>query len=324
VPISPTFICDDITTEKLGPLMAENNERMAILSAEGGIFKLISGLYNDKEGNFDLYLKAHAGDPWSNHRVGRESQFMRKPSLTMGLAIQPDVLDEIGTNRHFRGRGLIARFLFSICKSYVGFRQRQTRSLSPSLIQEYRNHIFTLMDAPSGNLFTLTPDAQDIWDEFYNDVERDLRPGGSLEHIPDWGSKLPGGAARIAGLLHMGSHGSQGIGRPISVDIVTASCVLGGYFKEHALATFRQMKEDPRISSAKKVLSYLIRIKPEKFKGRDVLLHTYFANRTMEEVMPGLNILLERGYIRSGKSEYSGRGRPEAVEYEVNSKIFEN
>ena len=116
VPAEPFYIVDDITTEKLGLLMAENGERMAILSAEGGIFKLMNGLYNERDGNFDLYLKAHAGDPWSSHRIGRDSTTMKKPSLTMGLAIQPDVLDEIGQNKHFRERGYLLAFCIRFVK----------------------------------------------------------------------------------------------------------------------------------------------------------------------------------------------------------------
>ena len=106
IPTPPVYICDDITTEALGSLMTENSERMAIISAEGGIFKLIGGLYSkEKNGNFDLYLKAHAGDPWSSHRVGRKSENMASPALTMGSAIQPDVIEELGKNKEFRGRG---------------------------------------------------------------------------------------------------------------------------------------------------------------------------------------------------------------------------
>jgi replicative DNA helicase len=324
VPAPPVYICDDITTEKLGLLMAANGERMAILSAEGGIFKLINGLYNERDGNFDLYLKAHAGDPWSSHRVGRESTSMRKPVLTMGLAIQPDVLDEIGRNKHFRGRGLLARFLYSICKSKIGYRIRQNKALPESTLQEYKNHIYSLMDVPSNVKIVLTPEAQKRWDEFYNDIERDLRPGGALEYLPDWGSKLPGAVARIAGQLHMAALGQTGIEKPVSVDFVTASCVLGGYFREHAMAAFHQMLEDPRIAAAKKILFYIEKYKPDSFKGRDILRHAYFANRTMDEIEPGLKILLERGFLRERPSSYAGKGRPEATVYEVNPKLFKN
>lgn len=321
IPSTPYYICDDITNEALGKLMAQNKERMALMSAEGGIFKIMAGLYSERDGNFDLYLKAHSGDPWSNHRVGRDSQTMMSPALTMGLAIQPDVLEELGKNRQFRGRGLVARFLYSICKSQVGYRKRQTKAISDSLVKRYRDHIFTLMDIPSGYEVKLSTDAQLTWDEFYNDIESDMRPGGSLEQLEDWGSKIPGAVARIAGLLHFAKNGVDGIDMPISDDIVTGACTIGGYFKEHALAAFQQMGEDPRIKSAKKILSYVKREGLERFKGRDVLQHAYFSKRTMAEVELGLKILMERGYIRERKSEYSGRGRPEAITYDVNPKI---
>jgi hypothetical protein len=320
VPTTPVFIVDDITTEQLGILMVENNDRMSIITAEGGIFKLMSGLYAKGEGNYDLYLKAHSGDPWSNHRVGRKSQTMMKPSLTMGLAIQPDVLDEIGKNKHFRGRGLIARFLFAICKSQVGYRARQTMTLPKELVERYREHIFGLMDMPPRREFALEPDAQAVWDEFYDGNECDLRPGGALEHITDWGSKLPGAVARIAGLLHSAFWEDQAGKQRITADTVSAACKIGNYFRENALIAFRQMEEDPRISVAKKILSYLSSHKPERFKSRDVLRHKHFDNRTVEEVEPGLQVLVERLYIRPVKAEYCGKGKPEGVAYEVNPR----
>lgn len=323
VPVSPVYLVDDITTEKLGALMAENKETMAIMSAEGGIFKLMNGLYSERDGNFDLYLKAHSGDSFSCHRLGRESITMDNPRLTIGLAIQPDVLDEIGRNQHFRGRGLPARFLFSICATQAGFRQRQFKTLSTSLMEQYRDHIFSLMKIPATTL-TMSPEASEIWDDFYNDIERDLRAGETLENLRDWGSKLPGAVARIAGLLHIAKHGAAAVSKPISVDIVTGSCVLGIYFRDHAIAAFNQMGEDTRIKAAKKILAYLKRIKPMEFKGRDVLHHAHFINRTMEDVIPGINILMERNYIRKVNSEYAGKGRPVADSYEVNPKIYKN
>lgn len=65
-----------------------------------------------------------------------------------------------------------------------------------------------------------------------------MRPGGELEHLQDWGSKLAGAVARIAGLLHFAEHGPEGIGKHISTHIVASSCALGGYFMEHAKAVF--------------------------------------------------------------------------------------
>ena len=79
------------------------------------------------------------------------------------------------------------------------------------------------------------------------------------------------------------------------------------------------MEADLALESAKKILSYLLRHSPETFKGRDVLRHTNF--KTMDEVSPGLKLLIERGYIRAMEPIQSGIGRPEAMTYEVNQKI---
>ena len=324
VPATPVYLVDDITPEKLGEIMADQGERMALISAEGTIFGIMGGRYEKNGGsNFDIFLKAHAGDPWASHRIGRESKSMTNPALTLCVAVQTRVLEEIGRNEQFRGRGLHARFLYSMCKTSVGYRNRQSASVPPLLIERYREHVFSLMDlSPSGAALCLSREAQALWNEFYDDVERDMRPQGSLYYLPDWGSKLPGAVARIAGLLHLAEHGAAGLSLPISVNVVSASCVIGGYFKEHAIAAFGLMKEDPRFKLARQILEAIRRRGPEPFKGRDVMRHT--AISTMEDVEAGLKVLADRGYIKEGgdRSAPSGKGRPTGTMYMVNPKTF--
>ncbi len=323
VPALPVLIADDITPEKTAIIMAENDERLSILSTEGGIFGILAGRYNEKGVNIDLFLKAHSGDPYSCHRVGRDPQTMQATCLTMCLTIQPDVIREIGNNNHFRGRGLLARFLYSHCKAQAGQRQRQVKSIPESLLNEYHRQIHSLLDIPlTTNILKLSPEGQALWDDFYNDVESEMRPGGDLEYLKDWGSKLPGAVARIAGLLHFAEYGAEVANKTISVNIVRASCTIGGYFKEHALAAFGLMEADPRLETAKKILDYIKRHKPATFKGRDVLRHTNL--KAIDDVSEGLKILCERGFIKEDTLAYSGQGRPEAKGYKINPKVVEN
>jgi len=299
----PVYIVDDITSEALFKLMSENNERMSVISAEGGIFGIMAGRYNTNgNGNIDVYLKGHAGDPCSNHRISRKSQSMDSPCLTISLAVQRDIIKEIGSNRQFRGRGLLGRFLYCNCVHKAGHRIRQNESMLETLIQEYRGHILDLMKMPlSLHKLKLYPDAQAVWDEFYNDIEAEMQLGKSMASMQDWGSKLPGAVARIAGLLHYAEHGQQATGKPVSVNVVNASAAIGAYYREHALATFGFMGENPEIESAKRILEYLILHKPDSFKGRDILRHKN-ALKTMAEVTPGLKLLIERSYIREKKT----------------------
>lgn len=323
IPKEITLVCDDITSEKVSMLMADNHERISIISSEGGIFGTMAGRYEEKSsGNFDVYLKGHAGDALSQHRVGREAKDMLSPALTMCLTVQPEVIKEIGKNRQFRGRGLLARFLYNRCSSQVGFRKRQTKTLSDGLVDLYRKHVHSFLSIPlEYQTLLLSSDAQSAWDSFYDDIEKDMRPENPLEHIKDWASKLPGAVARISGLLHFGEHGKDANNRTISTKTINAACAIGAYYYQHALATFGLMQADPKIEAAELILDYLLRHKPIIFKGRDILRHKN-ALRTMDAVNHGLKILMERGYIREQEGKPQGTGRPEAVIFKVNPKTY--
>ena len=298
----PVYIVDDITSEALFKVMSENNERMSVISAEGGIFGIMAGRYNGNgNGNIDVYLKGHAGDPCSNHRIGRKSQSMDAPSLTICLAVQQDIIREIGRNKQFRGRGLIGRLLYCYCQHRAGYRKRQKEKISEVLKQKYRDHIINLMSMPiSLHNLELSPDAHAVWDEFHDDIEAGMQPGESMASMKDWGSKLAGAVARIAGLLHYAEHGLQATNKQISVNVVNASAAIGAYYREHALSTFGLMRENPEIESAKRILEYIMHHKPDRFTGRDVLRHKN-ALKTMAEVTPGIKLLLERNYIKENE-----------------------
>ena len=93
-----------------------------IISSEGGVFDAMTGRY-DRANNFDVYLKAHCGDFISIDRIGRKSNHVESPRLTMALAVQPDVIQGLMGNATLRGRGLCGRFLYAVCRSKVGRRK---------------------------------------------------------------------------------------------------------------------------------------------------------------------------------------------------------
>ena len=74
--------------------MAENNERIAVLSAEGGgVFSNMAGRYSsDGRANIEIYLNGHTGDYTPIDRIGREPILLNEPCLTIGLFVQPEVI----------------------------------------------------------------------------------------------------------------------------------------------------------------------------------------------------------------------------------------
>ena len=79
MPNVPRLVADDVTPEAAGTLLAEQNGRLGILSAEGGILGIIAGRYNNNIPNMDIWLKGHSGDPIRIDRKGRPPEYIPNP-----------------------------------------------------------------------------------------------------------------------------------------------------------------------------------------------------------------------------------------------------
>jgi hypothetical protein len=105
VPVMPRLVVDDVTPERLAAMLAEQGGRLALLSAEGGLFELAGGRYSDGVPNLDVFLKGHPGDDLRVDRIGRAPVHVRKPALTLGLVVQPDVIRDLARKLAFAVRG---------------------------------------------------------------------------------------------------------------------------------------------------------------------------------------------------------------------------
>ena len=136
---------DDVTPEVLANKLKEQDESLAIISSEGGIFDIISGAYS-KIVNIDILLKAYSGDFVRVDRIGRESISLKKPKLTILLMVQPKVLETIMNNSIFAGRGLNARFLYSIPNSKVGTRKLTTKPIDEDTKEAFYKLINSILN----------------------------------------------------------------------------------------------------------------------------------------------------------------------------------
>jgi len=155
-------------------------------------------------------------------------------------------------------------------------------------------------------------------------VEYDLRDGGRFEHIQDWAGKLPGAAARVAGLLHCATHfkkepWSTHLGLTTMENALTLMAVLA----EHALRAFEVMAANPDIEKAKKILAWIQRKGLKNFTQRDCHHELQGTFPRMEDLKPGLSVLGERYIIRPiNNGEQKGAGRPSVV-FEVNPHLIQ-
>jgi putative DNA primase/helicase len=211
VPAAPRLWAQDITPEQLGRVMADNGERMAILSDEGGLFDILAGRYSNGVPNLDLFLQSHAGAPVRVDRGSRPSLVMHRPTLTIGLSPQPSVLRGLTGKPGFRERGLLARFIYTLPPSQLGYRHLRTEPVPIHVSTAYHEMVMALLAfEPERNDYgdvvpfqiRMSSEAEGEWREFAVLVEVNMRPGGVYEHLKDWAGKLPGAALRAAGLFH--------------------------------------------------------------------------------------------------------------------------
>jgi len=318
---------DDITTEKLVSVLSDNGGHASLISSEGGIFDTLAGIYT-KNVNIDVMLKAYSGDSIRVDRIGRESECINNPALTILLMAQPSVVSDVLSNTTFRGRGLTARFLYCMPKSSVGNRNYRSKTIDPEVAERYEKLIFNMLqdeytDEPE--LITLSEEADRLLGEFAEQLEPMLVR--ELADISDWAGKLVGNTLRIAGLLCRASvircHDFLDKPDPLVVDGPTmANAIrLGKYYLNHAQAAFSTLPVNAMCQQARKILDAITEKELMEFDRREAMrmCRTF---KTVAEIQPILDFLEDYGYIAVKPQEQLRTGRPPLPKYEVNPWVY--
>ncbi len=329
------LLVDDCTSEKLGMILAEQGSRIASLSAEGGVFDLMAGCYS-KNGlaDIDLYLKGHSGEDHRTDRVSRRSVSLTRPAITMGYTIQTDVLKGLLEKPTFRGRGLLARFLYSLPESRLGTRDINPPPVPEGIAETYRRLVLALCEMPfdtdnsgetSPHYLNLSPEALGDLHRLMTMIEPELGIGGRFDCMTDWGGKLAGAVVRIAGILHSVEHPDRPWDTLISQQTMAAAIAIGRYLVPHARAAFELMGADAELEGAKKILRWIKQKRLTEFSARDAHRAMQRRIKKAEDVAACLKKLEAHNIIRDKVEAIApGRkssGRPSSPMFEVNPAI---
>jgi len=338
----PRLVCDDATPEAAAALLGQQRGRLRVLSAEGGIFSILAGRYSSGVPNLDLFLKGHAGDELRIDRKNAAPVILNRPALTLGLTVQPDVLKAISDMPGFRGRGLLARILYSVPVNTVGYRRCGVEPPASEIANRYEARLRTLAcqmygvvdtgkdalddaitvadEPPEFEPLTLSDEAAKLLLDAERTIEPRLRPDWDLGYLADWASKLIGEIARIAGLLHTAEH-LGGVALPISGGTMQSAIDIGEYFTQHAIAAFDDMGADASIAGAKLILAWIKSHDIESFTRRDAHrgCRTF---RKATDLDPCLDLLEHHGYVQARDVTPEGGGH-RTTTYTVNPMVGE-
>lgn len=300
VPPIPRLLADDSTPEALTSLLAEQGGRVAVFSPEGGIFDAIAGRYSSAS-NLDVYLKSWSGDTIKVDRKGRAPESIKSPALTIGLAVQPWTLQAIAHLPGFRGRGLLARFLWSMPEPTLGVRNvRNPRPMDENTLRAWRELVRKMASsfgAETGTL-TLTAEARERFTLYREALEPRLAATGDLDHLTDFGGKLHGQVIRLAAVTHLAENVTRW-GEPIGLAAMERAVTLADYFLDHALAVFEFMDPTRGFEDATAVLRWITDQGKPTFTRREC--HRAHESRfpTVEDLAATLATLEAHGYVRA-------------------------
>ena len=328
--VSPVKLTvDDVTMEALGKVMEQNHEKIGIVSTEGGFFNILAGRYSDKT-VIDLVLKAFTGDRFSQVRIGRKSQLLENPLITMLLYVQPIVIKEIMNNSEFVERGLNARFLYSMPPSAIGERRYRVKRISEYDREEYYDIVRRLFAIPvpgKPKPVGLDEDADKLAEEFFYEIERSLKEDNTSPELKTWLGKLHGTTMRIALAFHCMKYVEESEFHKIDGDTMKEAIEMARYYQAHAEAAFNIMglSDPPEVRDAKYILKRIDSMGVTEFKLRDLqqLCKDKKGMETREGFMSGLKCLIEHGYIRVQKVSANSQnpqntqkgGRPSEMVY---------
>lgn len=309
VPALPRFHTQDATPEAIATLVAKNGGFIALIMDEGSTFFEMALRYSSGAPNLGVYLKGYDGSRFSSDRVGREEQVTDSTNITALLFAQPILLEDLANDRHFGERGLLARFLWFLPASKVGYRESRRPAVDAKLQRDFEARVRAIAakvkSSTDTSQLTVSVDAQDAFFKWYEVHETRLRSaGGDLYPIIPWASKLPGQVLRLAGVLYVLATGE--IAGEIPEDMMLDAIELSDYFVAHALVVFGHLAQGQESVDAEKLMQ-VTADQGEPWSTREFGRRT---GLTADRVRKALAHLEEGGHALRVEDGTRGRGRP--------------
>jgi hypothetical protein len=267
----------------------------------------------DGKSAFETLLQAYSG---SSIRIDRQNTerpavYVRRPRLSICLAVQPSIVEGMLENDAMRSQGLLARFLIAQPESLVGRRPCANKPMDRRAADCYGGilHALANLPAPADDADIPTIRLSQEAQELHLRLQRAIEPrlAGDLEEIVEWANKYCGNVARIAGVLHMAEHGPNG---EVSAECITNAMRIGEYLMGHAMAVFERANTSPAEKDARVLLAWAKK-QPKPFGVRDVQRRGPKTFRTdKKRIVDAIEILLERGQLRSEDGSWSVAASP--------------
>jgi hypothetical protein len=310
---TPRMVRVDDTSEALLMHLSEYPIAAVICSEAGIIF----GGHAMKPEQVQRHMaQANAlwdGGPIVEGRVKRGETNIPSVRVTMGLMVQPHLMQKLLSQNDgmARGIGFLARFLFCQPETTQGTRFYKDPPPMPGL-DDFHQRVQLLLRsvAAKDNLGRLITDhisfdenAQSVWINFYNEVEEYLGGDSIYSGIRDVASKAAENAARIACCLHVFTLPERKL---IDRKTMAEACALMRWYLNEAVRFGREAEATEGVRNAEMLEGWLVqKYKEAGWAGQafEMKVNTIRQNgpapvRDTSRLADALELLREFGRIR--------------------------
>jgi hypothetical protein len=295
---------ENVNPASLAHSMAIGHPSAALWSDEGGNVTGSQGMDKDSVLGFMAGLnRLWDGGEIHHDRKQATSVHLEGRRLTASLMMQRAVVSDLmkRTNGLARGSGFLARYLISEPASTMGDRPYKSPTEMQSL-PAFHVRILELLriklplddqERLKPPVLKLSAEAFRLWRAYHDEVEAELRPFGAYKGIGDFAAKSADNAARIAGCLHVFSHGPSGV---ISADVMGHAVVVARWYLREALRVMDLLDEPQDWTDARSLDSWLATVGTAP--TRDVLHRGPGALRNRLRRDAAIKVLEEMGRAR--------------------------
>lgn len=309
-PRIPRMVRLDDTPEALALALAAY-PIAAVISAEAGVIFGSHGMNADTvQRNLAQANAMWDGGPIDQDRISRERIRVEEVRVTMGLQVQPAVLENFiqRTSGLARGIGYLARFLFSRPESTQGSRFYAPPPADMPALNAFHARVKVLLTTPAEfdihdqldpQYLALSSDAHKVWFRFHDEVEEQMGGDDVFSGIRDVASKAAENAARLACCLHVAETGGKA---PIPEMTMVDACALMRWYLDEAVRFSRAHDLTEEVRLAEMLEEWLVRQVRAK-KNADITVNMARqkgpnALRVRQKMDAAVELLEDHGRIR--------------------------
>ncbi|MCE8539805.1 DUF3987 domain-containing protein [Ruegeria pomeroyi] len=294
------------TFEGLTRLFATGQPSLGIFSDEGGQFLGGHAMNSDnRQKTLAALNDLWQGNPIRRTRAGDGHATLYGRRLAVHLMVQPRVARAFMADRMATETGFLPRFLICEPPSAIGRREHAKARRDDTALAEFAGRLQGIlarpmpMDPETRELqpreLPLAPEARALLIGFFDAIELEQAPGGTLAHVTGYASKAAEQAARIAGV--------QTLWRDLDAPAVTAQDMANGialaqYYLSEAVRLTDAANTSEEIDRAEMLRKWLLECwpHPEILKSEVV---QFGPNQLREspKALAALRVLEQHGWL---------------------------